>query len=137
MLGRLLMSKKDKKQKRKKWDSRFPYIDDLMCDGILSWIDCAVFIDPGRREMLRHGFKVLLIDEFWTHKFCMACHFELEKHYWMPDPHKIGKSNCRPNPKRTDGGTETDAPQPVGSLSANIIETYRAKYRWPKDKDTA
>ncbi|KAJ1882993.1 hypothetical protein LPJ66_011076, partial [Kickxella alabastrina] len=70
------MSKKCQKRKRKKRDSRFPYIDNLMCNGILSWINRAVFIDPGRREMLlRHGFKVFLIGKFRTSKFCPACHF--------------------------------------------------------------
>ncbi|KAI7824932.1 hypothetical protein BX661DRAFT_41546 [Kickxella alabastrina] len=32
---------------------------------------------------------------------------------------KIGKANYKANPKSTDGGTATDAPQPVGYLSAN------------------
>ncbi|KAJ1947309.1 hypothetical protein GGF37_000491 [Kickxella alabastrina] len=52
-----------------------------------------------------------------------------KKHHWVPDPRKLGKANCKPNSKRTDGDTATGMSQPAGSLLANIIETYGAKCR--------
>ncbi|KAJ1886679.1 hypothetical protein LPJ66_009512 [Kickxella alabastrina] len=77
--------------------------------------------------LLRHKSKVFLIDEFRTSKFCLACHFKMEKHHWVPNPHKVSKSNCKPKPKQTDSDTATDALLPASSLSANIIEAYGPK----------
>ncbi|KAJ1885310.1 hypothetical protein LPJ66_010180 [Kickxella alabastrina] len=56
------------------------------------------------------------------------------KHHWEPNPCEVGKANCKPKPKRTDGDTATDVPQPVGSMSANIIGTYGVKCKWSKGK---
>ncbi|KAJ1933919.1 hypothetical protein GGF37_006561 [Kickxella alabastrina] len=58
----------------------------------------------------------------------------MENHYWVPNSREVGKANCKPKPKCMDGDTATDVPQPVGSLSANIIGTYSVKYGWSKGK---
>ncbi|KAJ1943173.1 hypothetical protein GGF37_002765 [Kickxella alabastrina] len=80
--------------------------------------------------LLQYKFKVFLVDEFWTYKFCMACHSELEKHHRVPNLRKVGKANCKPKPKNMDSDTVTDALQTVGSLSVNVIGTYGAKCGW-------